>query len=390
MKQTAVFLVVIVLSFAVVSWIRGGKPPVAIGEVKTKESLQVAVMPITKQPYRISIPSYGNVEAEERFKIHALVSGQIIERSPKFKAGAFVSKGDVLLKIDRNEYELAESEAKSALAASELALQEEYARAEQAQRDWNKTKSSSNAREFVLRKPHVKSVEAKLESAKAALINAQRNLQRTVVKASFSGRIESVHVEQGAVVTPNTLLAEGFASDYAEVRLPISTKDLPFIHAQDITKDDVAIELINTLVSPHQVWKAEFERTDASIDQSSQQLFVIARVENPFSSQESAPKVPLHLGQYVKAELKGPEREGIIAIDNELIYQGSYVYVVNREKTGTTEAGETHDTLERRTITVSFRGAEKSVVESGLEEGDLLVTTLLGQLTSGIRVEINP
>jgi RND family efflux transporter MFP subunit len=389
MKQAVVFLVVIALSSALVLWIRGGTPEVAQGELQKTAALQVAVMAVKPEPYQIAIQSYGNVQAEERFKVHALVSGQIIERSPQFKAGAYVSKGDVLLKLDPNEYELAESEARSALATSELALQEEYARAEQAERDWNKSKSSSNARDFVLRKPHLKAAEARVAAAKAALKNAQRNLQRTVLTASFSGRIENVYVEQGAVITPSILLAEGFASDYAEVRLPISTKDLPFIHAQNITKDDVVIEVSNTLVSPHEVWRAEFKRTDASIDQSSQQLFVIARIKDPFSTQQEPSKVPLHLGQYVKAELKGPEREGVIAIDNKLIYQGSYVYVVTQGSNDVGE-GDARDTLERRAVTVSFRGAEQSVIASGLNEGDLLVTTLLGQLTSGISVEVTP
>ncbi|KZY74042.1 hypothetical protein A3740_17700 [Oleiphilus sp. HI0068] len=66
---------------------------------------------------------------------------------------------------------------------------------------------------------------------------------------------------------------------------------------------------------------------------------------------------------------------------NSAIYQGTYVYVV--------EKIEKQDVLARREVNVRWRNEELSLIESGLNIGDLLVRTPLGQVTSGTRVAID-
>ncbi|HKJ18820.1 MAG TPA: hypothetical protein VJ984_15805, partial [Xanthomonadales bacterium] len=56
--------------------------------------------------------------------------------------------------------------------------------------------------------------------------------------------------------------------------------------------------------------------------------------------------------------------------------QGSYVYVVQE------------DTLQRRYIEIAWQNDEDAIISDGLANGDVLVTTPLGQVTSGVRVSI--
>jgi hypothetical protein len=66
----------------------------------------------------------------------------------------------------------------------------------------------------------------------------------------------------------------------------------------------------------------------------------------------------------------------VLVIPNAAIYQGSYVYIVRDE------------ILQRRNIEIAWQNDKDAIIATGLEHGDMLVTTVLGQVTSGIRVSI--
>lgn len=63
-----------------------------------------------------------------------------------------------------------------------------------------------------------------------------------------------------------------------------------------------------------------------------------------------------------------------VVIPNNTIYQGSYVYVVE------------HEILRRKDVDVAWQDDAEAIIAGGLQVGDELVLTPLGQVTSGIRV----
>jgi hypothetical protein len=65
-----------------------------------------------------------------------------------------------------------------------------------------------------------------------------------------------------------------------------------------------------------------------------------------------------------------------VVIPNNTIYQGTYVYIVE------------DDLLRRRNIEIAWQNDDEAIIGAGLVPGDILVTTALGQVTSGIRVTI--
>jgi len=68
--------------------------------------------------------------------------------------------------------------------------------------------------------------------------------------------------------------------------------------------------------------------------------------------------------------------EDAIVIPSESVYQSSYVYVVN------------DNAIVRREVAIAWQSDDQSLVSSGLEFGDRLVVTTLGQVASGSRVQI--
>ena len=119
------------------------------------------------------------------------------------------------------------------------------------------------------------------------------------------------------------------------------------------------VQLINSLGGSVQRWPATLVRTTASVDQNSQLLHAIAQIEQPFSH---ATLRALSVGQFVSAKIKGKLISDVIIIPNSAIYQGSYTYVLSDGK------------LERRDITIDFQDDSQSLIASGLQAGDSLVS----------------
>ncbi|MEL7374481.1 MAG: efflux RND transporter periplasmic adaptor subunit, partial [Pseudomonadota bacterium] len=86
--------------------------------------------------------------------------------------------------------------------------------------------------------------------------------------------------------------------------------------------------------------------------------------------------LPIKIGQYVTAQISGRTIQDAIVIPNQIIYQGAFVYVVD------------DGVLDRRRIDIAWQNEIESIVTSGLEPGEQVVTTQLGQVTSGTRVTV--
>ena len=341
-------------------------------------TMVVETRTIAPTSFQVNVPSYGIVRPRIQSLLVAQVSGQIVDKSPNFDEGGYFAEGEVMLTIDPRDYEANVMIAEASLADAQQSLAEEEARADQAQVDWNRLGNEGEASDLVLRKPQLAAARARVASAEANLIKARLDLERTRIRAPFDGRVLRQIVDLGQVVGNNTQLAEFYSVDVAEVRLPIANKDLGFIDLPEsgIGRDAASTEatLYSELASSD-TWDARVVRTEAAIDDTARQLHVLVHVADPFTADEQH-KVPLKIGQYVTASIEGRLLENVIVIPSSTIYQGSYVYVV--------EEG----TLQRRELELLWSDVDRAIVATGLGAGDELVTTLLGQVTSGTAVTI--
>ena len=165
-----------------------------------------------------------------------------------------------------------------------------------------------------------------------------------------------------------------------EVRLPIRNRDLEYIDLPELYRGvasastEINAQIISELIG-RTVWDARLVRTEGAIDQSARQLHVIAQIGDPFSkSVDQRPQ--LKIGQYVTAIMTGQMLQDVLIIPNSAIYQGSYVYVVE------------DDILQRRNVEITWQNDQDAIIKTGLGDGDILVTTPLGQVTSGVRVSV--
>ncbi|MGB1239748.1 MAG: efflux RND transporter periplasmic adaptor subunit, partial [Pseudomonadales bacterium] len=343
-----------------------------------KPALNVEVQQITPQDLQLTLQSYGLVSAKTRSPLTVQVSGEITEIAPAFEPGAFFKKGDLLLTLDKRDYQSAVNSAKASLTQAQQELRIEQAQVKQAQADWKRLGNRGKAPDLVSRKPQELIAKAKVSAAYANFNQAVTNLQRSKLSAPFDGRVISRDVNTGQFVNANTQVGEIFATETVEVRLPLQNSDLGFISLPNdrVNQTPAALPKVrftSDLASAQQ-WHGALTKTEATIDESTQQLYVIARIDNPFHSEE--PGLGLKIGQYIKAEIQGKQLEDVIAIPIATLYQGAFVYLVR------------DGVLHKTDVAIRWKNDKLALIGRGLNPGDLLVTTTLAQVPSGTRVNV--
>jgi len=343
--------------------------------------MMVETLPVLPRDYPVRLQSYGTVQPRTQSMLVAQVGGQIVSINENVRDGGFFEEGDVLGQIDPRDYEADVRIAEATLADARQALAEANARSEQALEDWDRLGNQGEPPELVLRIPQLEAARARVQSAESALSKAKLDLERTSIVAPFAGRVLRKLVDLGQVVSTNAQLAEIYATDVVEIRLPLRNRDLGFIdlpesfrYAGSDTAARTNVVIRSDLIGEEE-WPAQLVRTEGAIDESARQLHVIAQIVDPFGRQSEG-RSPLKIGQYVTAEIEGRTLSDVLVIPNNAIYQGSYVYTV--------EDG----VLRRKDVEIAWQNDAEAVIAGGLEAGDELVTTPLGQVTSGIRVSV--
>ncbi|WP_251358157.1 efflux RND transporter periplasmic adaptor subunit [Kangiella sp. TOML190] len=365
----AIIVAVIAMMFA--SKPKAGKRPSfdkpIIVEVKTVEA----------QPFQVYIESYGNIEAKTAGDLVAQVSGIITSVSNDFESGRSFKRGDLLATIDDKDYRIEVTIAQAELANALLTLEQEEALAEQAKRDWEKINPNKKASSLVLRMPQVASAKAKLDAAKARLAKAKLALDRTKVLAPYDGMIVEKQADLGQLVNQNTPIARIFASSSLEVRLPVPASKVQFLPNFDVSTSaneswSSEVELKADFGGFAKSWTASLDRSDSTIDQSSRQWFVTAKLDGELLKSDPL----LKIGQFVNARINGKAIADVIVIPSKYIYDNNQVYLYQDGK------------LNRRRVEISWQGDQQSLIQSGLASGDKIITTPLNFVADGVKVQL--
>lgn len=372
-------LVLIVLFIGLVWVVVYSKPQANRKFTPPEAQISVDVKPLKAVDYPIIIDSYGLVEAQIQTALTSQVGGKITYVSESMRGGGFFDKDELLIEIEAVDYQADVDIAYANLVDAQQAVAEQKALADQALKDWQRLGNSEQAPDLVLRKPQLSAAKAKLASAAANYEQAKIQLERTKITAPYAGRVLNKSVDLGQVVSGNTQLGEIYSTEAIEISLPIKNNEISLVALPEdyrgATRDvQVNVDIISQLAG-NEVWQGKLVRTASEISEQSRQLHVVARIQDPFG-EKAYGKMPLKIGQYVTAKIQGKTLNNVIILENKTIYQGSYVY--------TYENG----VLQRKNIEILWQNNQVAVIKSGLKDGDVLVTTPLGQVSTGTRVKL--
>ena len=317
--------------------------------------------------------TYGTVLPRTASELIPEVSGRVTGISPNMVSGGFFKEGDLLLEIDPLDYEVALEQAKANLASARSDL-DNAERAYKRQQDLAKKQSTSQSqRDDALNKLRV--TQAALLAANARLSRAQRDLDRTRITAPYDGRVRSERVDIGQFVTRGRAVASLYATDVAEVRLPIHDEELaylelPLVGIPEATQPRVILRA--RFAGEEHTWEGKVVRTEGELDPQTRMINVIAQVHSPY---DQGSKPPLAVGLFVEAEIVGNQVDKVFVLPRSALQANRQIYVLSRD-----------NRLEFRDVEILRIVGEQVYVQNGINPGETICLSTVDNAVAGMRV----
>lgn len=356
-------------------------------EEETVKPPSVHVLPATSMRLRMDVHSQGRVRAQTEIDMVAGVSGNITKISPAFVSGGVFKKGDLLVAVDPAEYDLRVAQAQARVMEAQYQLTREEAEAEQAREEWQQL-GQGDPNPLNLRIPQLREKKAKLAAEQEELKNARLLRQRTDIRAPFNGRVRSKEVGLGQYISSGAILGRIYSTDLAEIRLPVSTRELAFIDLPGLSGQAGAAKKIPVTLTANyhgqqQTWLGHIVRSEDVIDEQTGMTMLVAQVPDPFglnagkprsSRSESAP-VNLPVGLFVEARIEGRWFDDLIVLPASALFKDSLVAVIDQDYR-----------LRLRTVDIFRREQGQVIIRAGLNTGERVLVSGLHHPVEGMQV----
>ena len=381
-KALKITLPVLVLSLAALStWVMVNSRPRQEVQPSSPPPPLVRDITVKATDHTMKVHAQGTVSPRTEIVISSEVSGKVDSISPSLTAGGFFELDEVLLTIEPRDFELAVTRAKADVARAELKLIQEEAEAEVAKKEWKDLGKGRKATPLALHAPQVAEARAVLESAHSGLEQAQRDLEKTKLRAPFSGRVREKMVDIGQFVSRGNTLALLYGVDFAEVRLPLADKQLAYLdlpldyRGEERSQDGPRVILRAQFAGRLQEWEGKIVRTEGEIDPRSRMIHAVARVSNPYGRGENHDRPPLAVGLFVKAEIFGRFMKNIVILPRAALREDGRVLVIDSE-----------NRLHFRNVDLLRTSRERITIRSGVKNGERVCISNLAAVVENMRV----
>ncbi len=377
-----IILTSLAVVFAMVAISKGKRPE---RKDEGPKAQLVDVITVKPESMHLMIGSQGSVLPRTETVLVAEVAGKVISVSSNFVAGGFFEQGEVLLRIDPSDYDAALKRAEANLASRQAQYADQKARSEQALKDWQNLGRTGEPSELTLRKPQLAEALAGVKAAEADLLKAQRDLDRTSIRAPYDGLVRSKQVDIGQYVAPGTALGVSFAIDIAEIRLPLAVEDLKFLNLPSAAgsavgnepHDPVPVYLSAEGSGLPGSWKGEIVRTEGVVDQDSRVVYAVAQVTDPYAVLGKSRQAELRMGTFVRAEIEGIWLDNVVSLPRMALHEDQSVLLANSE-----------NELEIRQVSIVRAEPQVVYIGSGLKAGDRVVVTAIEAAIPGSKLAI--
>ena len=326
------------------------------------------------QTVQMSSVTHGSVLPRTESELIPEVSGRVVDISPVMVSGGFFKKDDLLLKVDPLDYEVALEQARASLASARSELTNAR-KAHDRLLDLAKRQSASQSQQDDALN-RLRFAQASIREANARLSRAARDITRTNITAPYDGRVRSERVDIGQFVTRGAPIASLYATDVAEVRLPIHDEELAYLElalAGPTDKNLPAVILRARFAGEDHTWDGRIVRTEGELDPKTRMINIVAQVQSPYQQSDSRP--PLAVGLFVEAEIIGKQVDNVFVLPRSALQANEQVYVVTDE-----------NRLQFRDVEVIRIVDEDVYVSDGFKRGETISLSTVNNAIEGMLV----
>ena len=323
----------------------------------------ITVDTVANKNIPVTVKSNGVAEAVKKFDLFSEVEGIFEYSSKDFRTGQTYKKGQILLKINDEEFRANVISAKSEFFNSLVALMPDI------KIDYpNEFKAwQSYVDNFDVQKPLMELPEPSQQlkyfitgrgvlSSYFNIKNLETRLNKFDVRAPFSGVLTNAKINLGTLVRPGQQLGEFIDPSLYEVEIALQKSMIAFVN----TGDKVNLKSLDNDFTA----KGSISRINAQVNQETQTVKVFVQTTDKRVKE----------GLYLQAEIEGQTIENSFAVSRSLIDNKNKVFVVN------------DSILAHKTIKPKFFNEEKAIV-TGLKDGDVIMTSNLSSAYPGMLVK---
>jgi multidrug efflux system membrane fusion protein len=330
-------------------------------------SVSVAVAPVQKQNVPVYLSGLGAVTAFNTANIKSRVDGQIMKVN--FREGQDVHQGDLLIEIDSRPYQVQVEQLQAQLFKDQASLRDARLNLE---RYTALIPSGSIAQQQVdTQKALVDQLDGTVRNDQAQIDSARLNITYCHITAPFNGRIGLRQVDSGNIV---------HASDANPMLILTQLQPIAVI----FTLPEDVLPRVSQQMKRGTLEVDAFSRDDQTklasgklltIDNQIDPATGTAKLKAVFDNRDDK----LWPNQFVNADLLVETRKNSTVVPTAAILrgpQGTFVYAVNADKT-----------VQDKVVEVALTQGDTTVVTSGVNPGDVVVTDGQDKLQRGSHIE---
>jgi RND family efflux transporter MFP subunit len=348
----------------------------------TRTQVQVVLVRAQTKPARVR--ATGTITPAREIAVIPEVGGKVAWCSPELVPGGQFDEGDVLVRIDPRDYQLAVDQELGRVTNAELELEQELGRQQIAEREWDYLKSDETGarKSLVLRQPHLAAAKQNLSAAKSAVARARLELSRTTLTVPFNATVVSEQVDVGQVIAPGTRIASLVGTDqfWVRVSVPVERLDslaLPRAASKGKPEQGGSPARVRHALPDGRAIEREGSvlRVESQHDAATRTAQVLIGIDDPLDTPDGG--VPLLPGAFVEVEISGTNQEHVFVLPRAAVHQGDTVWVV-----------ESDSTLGVRKVRITWTGADEVYAKGGLSDGERVIVTPLPTAILGMPVEV--
>lgn len=336
-----------------------------------EDTLQLPVVTLQRKDTVLQTAYVADIQAVKNIEIRARVKGFLEEIY--VDEGRPVRKGQLLFKINDEEYKVALSRAKAALTNAIA-----DARSTEVEMERVKLLVDRNvisASELEVAKSKLAADKASIEEERSAVQSAENHLSYTSIRAPFDGIIDRIPLKAGSLIDEGNLLTSlsDISSIYAYFSRP-ENEYLQYERTRQVTTpeggDDVKLVLAD---GSNYSFPGKIETVEGEIEQNTGSIDFRARFPNPGKLLRHGATGKLFLSTKAENVLLVPQKS-VFDIQDK-----NYVYVVGRD-----------NKLHMQSFVPITRFSHYYIVREGLNAGDRILYEGVQRVKDGMVIRPRP
>lgn len=431
LKRKWSFFIVVAVGFLVLVTVVKNKKPLPVIDVSEKATL-VETIPLSERVMGAQIIAFGHVKPQKMWQAISEVEGRVTYKNPSLERGKFIDKDTVLLTIDPLHYELQLAQAKADfdsvtselerlvieennlklsldIERNQLTIVEQEVKRKKSLLTKKLTSQSSydqERRNLLVQRQKVQDLENQLKLIpsrklvldashkvqQARVSDAERLLEKTVVKMPFTGLVVEENINEDELISPKQIMVVAHDWSEMEVEAQVGVHDMR--RAMRTVPDEIKVslqtanpshlfpqaEVVMHTAGEEIIWSGQLTRISGEVDQSRGTVGLIVEVQQDLQHMEIRKRPPLVAGMFVEVRVTGNEQP-FLAVPAKAVHDGR-IYVRDQDK-----RLRIHPVRELFSNS-GWVAIDSLSPDSGLKKGDEVIVTDLIPVIEGTLLKI--